>query len=196
MIFEQNSKVHFIAARYNISKGKAMKSKTSKQSTFDPNGVLEIRNPVWSFWVCLLAAIGCLVTFFVFLNLKIQSIITPDTFYIGYIFLVLSLLSAVGVYAWVCEKLIYSNGIYKYYRAFGKNRIASVEEIGSVKVLTLYYHTRYGGISRKTRIFFYDKSKNILIKIIDDGTFSKNETFLKSLKYNRIKIIREEKYDY
>ena len=38
--------------------------------------------------------------------------------------------------------------------------------------------------------------RNIIIKIIDDGTLSKNETFLKSLKYNHIKIIREEKYDY
>ena len=172
-----------------------MKSKTSKQSAFDPNEILEIRDPVWAFWVCLLATIGCLVTYFVFFNLKIQNIITPDTFYFGYIFLALSLLSAVGVYAWIREKLIYANGVYKYYRAFGKNRIASVEEISSVKVLTVYYHTKYG-IRSKIRIFFYDNSKNILIKIIDDGTLSKNEAFLKSLKYNRIKIIREEKYDY
>ena len=172
-----------------------MKLKTSKQSAFNPNEILEIKNPVWAFWVCLLAMIGCLVTFFVFLFLKTQNTITSDTFYFGYIFLVLSLLSAVGVYAWVYEKLTYSSGVYKYYNAFGKNRRASVEEIGSVKVLTVYYATKHG-IRSKIRIFFYDSSKNILIKIIDDGTFSKNEAFLKSLKYNRIKIIREEKYDY
>ena len=172
-----------------------MESKTLKQNKFDPELGFEIRNPVWTFWVCLLAMIGCLVTFFVFLFLKIQNTITSDTFYFGYIFLVLSLLSAVGVYAWVYEKLTYSSGVYKYYNAFGKNRRASVEEIGSVKVLTVYYATKYG-IRSKIRIFFYDSSKNILIKIIDDGTLSKNEAFLKSLKYNRIKIIREEKYDY
>ena len=173
-----------------------MKSKTLKQNEFDPKLGFEIRNPVWAFWVCLLAMIGCLVTFFVFFFLKTRNVIATDTFYIGYIFLVLSLLSAVGVYAWVYEKLTYSDGVYKYYNAFGKNRRASVEEIGSVKVLTVYYHIKYGGIRSKIRIFFYDNSKNIIIKIIDDGTLSENEMFLKSLKYNRIKIIREEKYDY
>ena len=172
-----------------------MKSKDSKQNEFDPKLGFEIRNPVWAFWVCLLAMIGCLVTFFVFLFLKTQNTITSDTFYFGYIFLVLSLLSAVGVYALVYEKLTYSSGVYKYYNAFGKNRRAAVEQIGSVKVLTVYYATKYG-IRSKIRIFFYDSSKNILIKIIDDGTLSKNEAFLKSLKYNRIKIIHEEKYDY
>jgi len=193
--FGQHSKVHFIATRYNTSKGKAMKSKVSKQNEFDSKLGFEIRNPVWAFWFCLLAMIGCLVTFFVFLFLKTQNTITSDTFYLGYIFLVLSLLSAVGIYACVYEKLTYSNGVYKYYNAFGKNRRAAVEQIGSVKVLTVYYATKYG-IRSKIRIFFYDSSKNILIKIIDDGTLSKNEALLKSLKYNRIKIIREEKYDY
>ena len=172
-----------------------MKSKVSKQNEFDPKLGFEIRNPVWAFWVCLLAMIGCLVTYFVFLFLKTRNVIATDTFYIGYIFLVLSLLSAVGVYAWVYEKLTYSSGVYKYYNAFGKNRIAPVEEIGSVKILIFYYHIKYG-IRIKIRILFYDNSKNIIIKIIDDGTLSKNEIFLKSLKYNHIKIIREEKYDY
>jgi hypothetical protein len=175
---------------------KTMKSKVSKQIEFVPNEMLEIRNPIWALWVCLLATISCLVAFFVFLNLKSQNIIPPDNFYIGYIFLALSFLSAVGVYVWIREKLIYSDGVYKYYRAFGKNQIASVKEIGSVKVLTLYYHVRHGGIRSKIRVFFCDNSKNILIKIIDDGTISENEAFLKSLKYNCIKIIREEKYDY
>ena len=121
-----------------------MKLKASKQSAFNPNEMLEIKNPVWAFWVCLLAMIGCLVTYFVFLFLKARNVIATDTFYIGYIFLVLSLLSAVGVYAWVCEKLTYSNGVYRYHPAFGKNRRAAVEQIGSVKVLTVYYATKYG----------------------------------------------------
>ena len=173
-----------------------MESKTLKQNEFNPKLGFEIKNPLWTFWVCLLAMIGCLVTFLVFLYLKWQNIITESIFYIGYIFLGVFLLSAVGVYAWVYEKLTYSDGVYKYYKAFGKNRIAPVEEIGLVKVLIFYYHIKYGGIRSKIRIFFYDNSKNIIIKIIDDGTLSENEIFLKSLKYNRIKIIREEKYDY
>ena len=173
-----------------------MESKTLKQNEFNPKLGFEIKNPLWTFWVCLLAMIGCLVTFLVFLYLKWQNIITESIFYIGYIFLGVFLLSAVGVYAWIYEKLTYSDGVYKYYKAFGKNQIAPVEEIGLVKVLIFYYHIKYGGIRSKIRIFFYDNSKNIIIKIIDDGTLSKNETFLKSLKYNHIKIIREEKYDY
>ena len=63
-----------------------MKSKTSKQSAFNPNEILEIKNPVWALWVCLLAMIGCLVTYFVFLFLKTRNVIATDTFYIGYIF--------------------------------------------------------------------------------------------------------------
>ena len=172
-----------------------MKSKSLERSEFDPNKVLEIRNPKWTFWVCLLTTIAGLVAFFVFLNLKIRSIIATNIFCIGCFFLALALISAVGVYAWIYERIVYSNGVYKYYHAFGKNQFASVAEIKSIKVLTVYYFTKRG-MSSKIRIFFYDKSKNILIKIIDDGTLSENEAFLKSLKYNRIKIIREEKYDY
>lgn len=62
--------------------------------------------------------------------------------------------------------------------------------------MIVYYHVKSGGIRNKIRIIFYGKNKNTLIKIIDDGTISKNEVLLKSLKYNCIKIIREEKYDY
>ncbi len=172
-----------------------MKPKFSKQNTFDPKEGFEIRDPLWAFWGCLSATLGCLITFFVFIYLKKQNIMTQDTFYFGYFFLALSIAGAIGVYAWIYERLTYSNGVYKHYSAFGKNRLATVEEIGSLKILTVYYATKHG-IRSKIRIFFYDKRKNILIKIIDDGTLSKNQTFLKSLKYNRIKIIREEKYDY
>ena len=173
-----------------------MKSETSKHNEFDSQEGFEIRDPLWALWICVAAEVGCFTVFAVFSNLKTQEKISDETFYIGYIFLALSLLSFVGVYAWVCEKLIYSNRVYSYYRAFGKNQSASVEEIASVKILTVYYPVRYGGIQTKIRIFFYGKAKNVLIKIIDDGTLSKNEIFLRSLKYNRIKIIREEKYEY
>ncbi|MBR3894805.1 MAG: hypothetical protein IKJ35_06620 [Clostridia bacterium] len=172
-----------------------MKSKASKQNEFDPKEGFEIKNPAWAFWVCLLATLGGLIAFFVILCLKMQNRVIADTFYIGCVVLALSIFPAVGVYVCIYEKFIYKNDVYKYYGAFRKPRIASIGKIGSVKFLTVYYLTKYG-LRSKIRIFFYDNSKNIIIKIIDDGTLSKNEMFLKSLKYNRIKIIREEKYDY
>lgn len=173
-----------------------MKLKTLKQNEFDPKLGFEIRNSNWTFWVCLLAALGSLITFFVFLYLKIQNKITAEAFYFSYIFLALSIANAVGVYAWIYEKLTYSDGCYKYNNPFGKNQLAGIEDISAVKILTVYYRVKNGGIQNKIRIIFYGKNKSVLIKITDDGTLSKNEVFLKSLKYNHIKIIREEKYDY
>ena len=173
-----------------------MDLKASKQNKFDSESEFEIKNPAWAFWVCLFAMTGCLITFFVFLYLKRQSVITNSAFYVGYVFLGVALLAAVGFYACVFEKLTYADGVYKYYRAFGKNRIASAEEIASVKILTLYRSTRYGTVHKNLRIFFYDSEKNVIMNIIDDGTLSKNQTFLKSLKHNRIRVIREDKYDY
>ena len=179
-----------------VSQGRrTMKSKTSKQNEFDAESGFEIRDPLWALWMCLIGVVGGIIVFFVFLHLKHQNIIDSETLCIGYIFLALSLLSALGVYAWCRERLIYSRRAYTYYKAFGKAQSASVSEIVSVKILTVYYLAKHG-IRSKIRIFFYDKQKNVLIRIIDDGTLSKNEIFLKSLKYNRIKIIREEKYDY
>ncbi len=167
-----------------------------KHSEIDPKEGFEIKNPKWAFWVCLLATFGCLIIFFVFLYLKNQDKITVKNFCVGYIFLALSVASAVGVYACIFEKLTFSDRCYKYTPLFGKNQLAKIEDISTVKILIVYYSTTKHGIQKKTRVVFYDKNKSILIKIIDDGTISKNEVFLKSLKYNRIKIIREEKYDY
>ncbi len=173
-----------------------MKENFSKDNGFDPKEEFEIKNPVWAFWVCLLAALGCLITFFVFLYLKGKDAITTNTFYVGYIFLAVSLLSAVGVYACVYERLIYSDGVYKYYRPFGKNQSATVNEIGSVKFFTEYYSMKYGRVGKNMRVLFYDKKKNVLIKILDDGTMSNNEMLKRSLKYHGIKIVREEKHEY
>ena len=172
-----------------------MRSKASAHDAIDYKDDFEIRDPLWALWTCLTGVVGGIIVFFVFLCLKSRNIIYGETFFIGYIFLALSLLSALGVYAWCRERLIYSRRAYTYHKAFGKAQSASVSEIVSVKILTVYYLAKRG-IRSKIRIFFYDKQKNVLIKIIDDGTLSKNEIFLKSLKYNRIKIIREEKYDY
>ena len=172
-----------------------MESKFSKQNEFDPKAGFEIKNPAWAFWVCLLATLGGLIAFFVILCLKIQNRVPVDTFYIGCVVFALSIFPAVGVYACIYEKLVYRNGVYKYYGAFRKPRIASVGKIGSVKFLTVFTMTKYG-LRDATWVFFYDKNRNILIKIMDDGTLSKNEKFFGSLKHNRIKIIREEKHNY
>ena len=171
-----------------------MKKDTSNNQKFDPKEGFEIKNPTWTFLVCLLGTVGGLIVFFVLAYLKSRGIM--DTLYIGYIFLGVSVLSAVGVYVCVYEKLIYSDGVYKYHRPFGKNQSASVNEIGSVKFFTEYYRMKYGRTGKNMRVLFCDKKKNVLIKILDDGTMSNNEMLKRSLEYHDIKIIHEEKHNY
>ena len=173
-----------------------MKSKLVKTERFDPKGGFIIRQPKW--FVCLCFAIS-----FVFLVISVWAF---HRFFVGdqgpmvgtgLCFLALSALCAVVAYICDYNKLSYTDKIYKYYRPFGKKRSAAVEEIGSVKILTVYRITGARGSGKKIWIFFYDKNRKILIKMNDDGAlFSKNEAFLKSLKYNHIKIRREEKFDY
>ena len=150
----------------------------------------EIKNPKWTFWACLLVMVGSLVSSIVFFYLNYQKQSSSDTLYTGYILLFVAFASAIGVYVCVYEKLTYSNGVYMYYRPFGKNQLAKVEDIESIKIVTAHIYTRYGG-NKRIRVFFYNKHKNILIKIADDGTLSENAMFLKSVKVNRIKLVRE-----
>ena len=170
-----------------------MKTEAVKKRVFDPKEGFEIKNPTWAFWVCLLATLGGLISFFIILCLKIQNRVIADTVYIGCAVLVLSIFPAVGVYACIYERFIYSNGVYTYYGAFRRPRMALVGEIGSIKILTLYHMTKYG-MRESIRVIFYDKSKKVLMKITDEGTLSKNETFIQSIKYHRIRLIREEKH--
>ena len=152
------------------------------QQKFDPKCPFEIKCPIWLLVIYLLLAVGFWVAFFVFLNLKDQKFIMA--------FLLLSLIFTVGAYAAICERLTYSNGVYTYYRPFGKKRAARVEEIAMVRIVTFRVHSKY---LRQTasHIFFYDSGQNILIKITDDKTVSENELFLQSLKRNRIKVLYE-----
>ena len=175
-----------------------MKKDTLNNRNFDPKEGFEIKNPTWAFLVCLLGTVGGLIVFFVLAYLKSRGLM--DTLYIGYIFLGVSVLSAVGVYVCVYEKLIYSDGVYKYHRPFGKNQSASVNKIASVKLLTEYYTVtrkyQRSKVDKTMRVLFYDKEKNVLIKILDDGTMSNNEMLKRSLEYHDIKIIHEEKHNY
>ena len=150
-----------------------------QRQKFDPKCPFEIKYPIWKMVIYLLLAVGVWVAFFVFLHLKDQG------FIVG--FLLLSLIFTVDAYAAIYERLTYSNGVYTYYRPFGKKRAARVEEIAMVKIVTFRVHSKY---LRQTasHIFFYDSGQNILIKIIDDKTVRENELFLQSLKHNRIKI--------
>jgi hypothetical protein len=153
-----------------------------QRQKFDPKCPFEIKCPIWLLVIYLLLAVGFWAGFFVFLDLKDQG------FIVG--FLLLSLIFTVGVYAAIYEKLTYSNGVYTYYRPFGKNRTARVEEIAMVKIVTFRVHSKY---LRQTasHIFFYDSGQNILIKIMDGKTVRENELFLQSLKRNRIKVLYE-----
>lgn len=181
------------ATRYKL-KEKDMKKRIRK---FDPSNGFEIKKPIWAFWVCLSVSIASLAAFFLFLILKAKALISYEDFWFGFgfLFLTVALISLLGVYVCIFEKLSFSKGVYTYCNAFGKAKKVHVSELSSVKLLKVYYHTRYG-IKSKQRVFFYGKSKSLLIKIIDDGTLTDNEVFIKSLKYHRIKIIREEKFDY
>lgn len=172
------------------------KQKDQVQSQYRPSERFEIKNPRWTFIVCLLSTIVFFVIFLVCCVFMVKNNdISPGTVGVSCLFLAAFAVSAVGVYVCAFEKLTYRDGVYNYHRPFGKNQLAKTEALKAVKFLTIYFRTKHG-INKKIRIFFYDKNKNILIKINDDGTVSNNELLLKSLKYHRIKIIREEKHDY
>lgn len=166
----------------------------TKQTENKSQDQFEIKNPKWTFWTCILGAVIFPIAFFVCLYLKKRGMMSSEDMILGYFFLALSIGCVVGVYCIIYEKLAYSDRVYKYYRPFGKNQFAAVDDIARVKILTVYYYTK-GGMRDKIRIFFYDKKNNVLIKIIDDGTISKNKDFLKSLSANHIRLVREEKYD-
>lgn len=167
-----------------------MKKFTNNSDTQDQ---FEIKNPAWAFWVCLIAAVGLITAFFVLQYMSTKQDGASDKLIGAYLLLLISIAPAIGVYVCAREKLSYSNRVYTYRPPFGKTQIAKEGDIWAVKILTTYFHTKYG-INNKVKIMFYDKNKNILIKMTDDGTVSKNEMLLKSLKFNGAKIIREEKF--
>ena len=156
----------------------------------------KIRDPKWTFWTCLLAMVGCLAVFFALLFLESQGVVGAEALSVGYIFAALALISAAGIYAWIYQRLTYSNGIYRYYNPFGKNQRAAIDDVETVKILTVHYATRDGMIRKKNKILFFGRGKTVLMKISDDGTISENAVFLKSLKINRVRIVHEEKHEY
>jgi hypothetical protein len=165
------------------------------ETRFNPDKELRLGNPKWALYFLSVLSIVTFSVFSVTLILKIESGISADISFLGILCLIIALISAIGVYICAYEKLVYKDGIYKYYRPFGKNRSARADEIGKVKFLTIYISTKTG-IGTKRRVIFFDKNKKIMIKITDDGTLCKSEALAKSLKYNRIKITREEKFEY
>ncbi len=167
-----------------------------KQTTFENNKIeqFEIREPKWVFVVCLLATIGFVIAAIVTFCLVGGGKIEKEYSYLGVFFILLSLVCFWGVYICIVEKLTYSNRVYTNNHWYGKKEVAKVSEINKVKILTIYWHSKYG-IRDKQQVFFYNDKKEILIQFNDDGTVSKNELFLSSLKANRIKIVREEKWE-
>ncbi len=166
------------------------------QTTFEnnKNEQFEIKNPRWTFVVCLLAAIGFVVGAMVTFCWVVFGKIEKEYSYLGVFLILLSLVCFFGVYICIVEKLTYSNRVYTNDHWYGKKEVAKVSEISKVKILTIYWHSKYG-IRDKQKVFFYNDKKEILIQFNDDGTVSKNELFLSSLKANRIKIVREEKWE-
>ena len=150
----------------------------------------QIKNPTWELVLYLLLTIALLVAFLM-CHKSDRTNIDADHYYNGYLFLVLSLFSAVGVYACIREKFVYSNGIYRYVRPFGKTKEINVDEIARATFTSVHRRTRY--VSTKfTIIVFYDKNETRRMKIADHiGCLSKSELFLKSLKEQGIPITYE-----
>ncbi len=168
-----------------------------KKQTACENGKIEqfeIREPRWALVVCLLAAIGFIVGAVVMFCWSLLGKIEKEYIYIGCFFILLSLVCALGVYICIAKKFTYANRVYIYYHWYGKKQTAKVSEISKVKFLTLLRWSRYG-LKTTQRVFFYNDKKEILIEFSDGDLFCKNELFLHSLKANRIKIIREEKWN-
>ncbi len=159
----------------------------------------EIREPIWVFVVCLLATIGFVIAAIVTFCLVGGGKIEKNYVFVAAFFIVLSLLCAWGTYVWTAEKLTYANRVYTYHQWYGKKQVAKVSEISQVKFLTICWHHRgrfTSGVNSKQRIFFYNDKKEILIKFNDGDIAGNSEVLLRSLKANRIKIVRETKWDH
>ena len=170
-----------------------------KQTTCENNKIeqFEIREPRWVLWVCLLATIGFAVAAIVTFCLGSRGKFEDGYGFLGGLFVVLSLFFAWGTYVWTAEKLTYANRVYAYHRWYGKKQVAKVSEISKVKFLTICWHHRgrfTSGVNSKQRIFFYNDKKEILIKFNDGDIAGNSEVLLRSLKVNRIKIVRETKW--
>ena len=170
-----------------------------KQTTFGNNKIeqFEIREPKWVFAVCLLATIGFVVAAIVTFCLGSRGKLEDGYGFLGGLFVALSLFFAWGTYVWTAEKLTYANRAYTYHQWYGKKQVAKVSEISKVKFLTIrwYHRGRFNsGVNSKQRILFYNDKKEILIKFNDGDIAGNSEMLLRSLKANRIKIVREEKW--
>ena len=185
----KDSELRKMAKELTSQTEKAAVQKQDKADRF------EIKNPRWALWFCTVVAAGFFIAFCILLNLTMRHKIPFENIYLGYIALGVSLIGAVGV--WICayERLAYADGAYTYRPPFGKASVARVEDIKKVKILKIYTLGKCG-IHKKIRVIFYDKNKNVLIKIIDDGTIDKSEVFEKSLKVNHIKLARVEEHRY
>ena len=153
----------------------------------------EIREPIWTVAVCLLAAIGFFVGAVVTFCWVSLGKIEKEYIYVGALLIFFSLVCAWGAYIWTFKKFTYADRVYTYYHWYGKKQIAKVSEISKVKFLTRLRWSRYG-LKTTQHVFFYNNKKEILIKCSEGDWLCKNELFLRSLKANRIKIIREEKW--
>ena len=152
----------------------------------------KIKNPKWACLISLSLTLVSLAVFIVFLYLERLNRISKAETVIGFLFLFFAICGAVMLYAYCYERIVYSKGIYTYFNPFGRTRSARVKDIRAVKFLTVYTYGK--SIRARSRILFYGRNKEILINICSDESMQLNKIFLKSLKRNRIKIIREEKH--
>lgn len=179
------------------AKGPAPREEDPAVPRFDPEAYFELKAPKWTLRFCLAVAIGCTVLFLILRYAGAQGKIRQDFLELSYLLIPLAMAGAVGVYAYFREKLSYVDGVYTYRPAFGKTRSATAGELGSVTIETTYVLNPLGGERTKIVIYFRDREKNSLFKIMDDDEdISGDPLFIRSLRYHHIPIRRRTEHTY
>lgn len=168
-----------------------MKKRPTSLPPRDPVEDFEIKSPTWVLLLCLPVTVGAIVLFLILRYVGDESPLWESIREVSYLLIPLSVVAAVGVYAYIREKLTYADGVYTYRPVFGRTRSVTAEELGSVTIETVYYMTKDGERSRIT-VYFHDKEQEPLFKIRDDDDkpLSEDPRLLRSLRYHHIKIKR------
>lgn len=139
-----------------------------------------ISQPKWIkhyFWLINLTSIFGLIISTVLFCTKLLPLAAFITFMvICAIFLIMSIFGLVMFYK---NKLYFKEGVYYYQRPFKKLATANVSDIDYVKI---------DSFTKEGFVTFYDKSGTILMQVKGDGWVFKNNIFLTSLKFNRIRV--------
>lgn len=139
----------------------------------------EIINPKWLrifFYIILFLSLLLILVIGILELLEVTKGIFLPVSYISAIFVISGI---IGIYAYYKEKFMLKDGIYYYNKAFKKNQSAKIHLIDHVEI-------RLPVSSGFLDIVFLDKKNNKLINFHDDGIVFGENTFINSLKSNKI----------